>query len=145
MLVNVLRKALILPICIEAVLALGVRDASTSRVYHCHKQKFRRRDIVASLASLLTATLPVQQSLAADAFDDTQAPLSGLSQQIRRSAVRGAQVIDKIDGKWERFSDDFGLGGEMSRLHLNLCGLQVCLQTTSKLLFILQKIETSQK
>ena len=122
MLVNVLRKALILPICIEAVLALGVRDASTSRVYHCHKQKFRRRDIVASLASLLTATLPVQQSLAADAFDDTQAPLSGLSQQIRRSAVRGAQVIDKIDGKWERFSDDFGLGGEMSRLHLNLCG-----------------------
>ena len=112
MLVSILGKALVLSICIEAVLALVVPDASTSRACHCHK--FRRREIVASLASLLTTTLPIQQSLAADGFDDTRSPFSGLSQQIRRSAVRGAQVIDKIDGKWERFSDDFGLGGEMS-------------------------------
>lgn len=113
MLVSILGKALVLSICIEAVLALVVPDASTSRACHCHKQLFRRREIVASLASLLTTTLPIQQSLAADGFDDTRSPFSGLSQQMRRSAVRGAQVIDKIDSKWERFSDDFGLGGEM--------------------------------
>lgn len=32
----------------------------------------------------------------------------GLS--VRRSVVQGAQVMDGIDGKWEKFSDRFGLG-----------------------------------
>lgn len=67
----------------------------------------RRREIVLSLASFLTISSFTQPSYATDGFDDGQ---SGLSRIIRRTAVRGAQVIDKIDGKWERFSDDFGLG-----------------------------------
>lgn len=70
----------------------------------------RRRDLVGSLGWLLSTSIAVQPSLAAEGFDDYKAPIFGLSQQIRRSAVRGAQVIDKIDGTWERFSDDFGLG-----------------------------------
>ena len=70
----------------------------------------RRRDLVASLGSLLPMSLSIQPSTAVNGFDDNQTPLFGLSQQIKRNAVRGAQVIDKIDGTWERFSDDFGLG-----------------------------------
>jgi hypothetical protein len=66
---------------------------------------------VVSLGWLLSTSIAAQPSFAADSFDDYQAPIfDGLSQQIRRSAVRGAQVMDKIDGTWERFSDDFGLG-----------------------------------
>jgi hypothetical protein len=66
---------------------------------------------VVSLGWLLSTSIAAQPSFAAEVFDDYRAPIfDGLSQQIRRSAVRGAQVRDKIDGTWERFSDDFGLG-----------------------------------
>ena len=37
---------------------------------------------------------------------------SDLGVSVRRSVVKGAQVIDKLDGKWEKFSDDNGLGSE---------------------------------
>jgi hypothetical protein len=37
---------------------------------------------------------------------------SDLGISVRRSVVKGAQIIDKIDGKWEKFSDDYGLGAE---------------------------------
>lgn len=37
---------------------------------------------------------------------------SDLGISVRRSVVKGAQVMDKIDGKWEKFSDNYGLGAE---------------------------------
>ncbi len=37
---------------------------------------------------------------------------SDLGISVRRSVVKGAQIMDKIDGKWEKFSDDNGLGAE---------------------------------
>ena len=37
----------------------------------------------------------------------------GLS--VRESVVRGAQVMDKLDGKWEKFSDSFGLGAQRAK------------------------------
>ena len=40
---------------------------------------------------------------------------SDLGVSVRRSVVRGAQLIDKLDGRWEKFSDDFGLGAERSK------------------------------
>lgn len=40
---------------------------------------------------------------------------SDLGISVRRSIVRGAQIMDKLDGKWEKFSDDFGLGAERSK------------------------------
>ena len=41
--------------------------------------------------------------------------MDGLSRRIRTSIVRGARLIDRADGAWERFSDDFGLGVERNR------------------------------
>jgi hypothetical protein len=35
-----------------------------------------------------------------------------VTRQIRKSVVRGAQLIDTVDGAWERFSDDYGLGSK---------------------------------
>ena len=37
---------------------------------------------------------------------------SDLGISVRRSVVKGAQVMDSLDGKWEKFSDDNGLGSE---------------------------------
>ena len=37
---------------------------------------------------------------------------SDLGVSVRRSVVKGAQLIDNLDGKWEKFSDDNGLGSE---------------------------------
>lgn len=37
---------------------------------------------------------------------------SDLGISVRRSVVKGAQVIDSLDGKWEKFSDDNGLGSQ---------------------------------
>lgn len=37
---------------------------------------------------------------------------SDLGISVRKSVVKGAQVIDSLDGKWEKFSDDNGLGSE---------------------------------
>ena len=40
---------------------------------------------------------------------------SDLGISVRTSVVKGAQVMDQIDGQWERFSDRFGLGSERSK------------------------------
>lgn len=40
---------------------------------------------------------------------------SELGLSVRRSVVRGAQIVDKLDGSWERFSDDYGLGTERNK------------------------------
>jgi hypothetical protein len=38
--------------------------------------------------------------------------MDDITRQIRTSVVRGAQLIDKVDGQWERFSDNMGLGSK---------------------------------
>lgn len=35
---------------------------------------------------------------------------SDLGISVRKSVVKGAQMMDRIDGQWEKFSDDYGLG-----------------------------------
>ena len=35
---------------------------------------------------------------------------SDIGISVRRSVVRGAQIMDSVDGKWEQLSDRFGLG-----------------------------------
>lgn len=35
---------------------------------------------------------------------------SDLGISVRKSVVKGAQIMDRIDGQWEKFSDDYGLG-----------------------------------
>jgi len=66
-----------------------------------------RRDILANSILLLPTAFP---SLSNAAEFDTSSEMNYLTRQVRTSIVRGAQIIDKLDGNWERFSDDFGLG-----------------------------------
>lgn len=40
---------------------------------------------------------------------------SELGISVRRSVVKGAQIMDGIDGQWEQFSDRFGLGANRAR------------------------------
>ena len=40
---------------------------------------------------------------------------SDLGISVRTSVVKGAQMMDKVDGQWERFSDKYGLGAERSK------------------------------
>jgi hypothetical protein len=40
---------------------------------------------------------------------------SDLGISVRRSIVQGAQTMDKLDQKWESFSDKYGLGAQRSR------------------------------
>ena len=46
--------------------------------------------------------------------------MDGLTRRIRTGVVRGARLIDKADGAWERFSDEFGLGGERNMPRRNV-------------------------
>lgn len=40
---------------------------------------------------------------------------SDLGISVRRSVVKGAQIMDGLDGQWEKFSDRFGLGSNRAR------------------------------
>jgi hypothetical protein len=40
---------------------------------------------------------------------------SDLGIQVRREVVKGAQILDQLDGKWEQWSDKFQLGTERSK------------------------------
>ena len=40
---------------------------------------------------------------------------SDLGISVRTSVVKGAQLADKIDGQWEKFSDKYGLGSERNK------------------------------
>lgn len=40
---------------------------------------------------------------------------SDLGISVRTSVVKGAQMMDRADGQWEKFSDKFGLGAERSK------------------------------
>ncbi|KAL7533936.1 hypothetical protein ACHAXR_005536 [Thalassiosira sp. AJA248-18] len=79
-----------------------------------------RRSILAttllSSASLFNTVNPASAA-GGDEFDT---PMNGLTRQIRTSVVRGAQLIDKADGRWERFSDDLGLGSERNQPKRNV-------------------------
>lgn len=40
---------------------------------------------------------------------------SDLGVQVRKSVVKGAQLMDQLDGSWEKFSDNYNLGSERSK------------------------------
>ena len=91
--------------------------------YNCNDR--RRRNILTiftcSIMGISTTT-PASHAMAADiaSTNDFEAPMNGFTRQIRTSVVRGAQVIDSIDSKWERFSDDFGLGDKRNQPKRNV-------------------------
>jgi len=71
-----------------------------------------RRSLISIAASLLVATTSVQPSFAGEvgAKITKAVTTSDLGISVRRSVVKGAQMMDKLDGQWEKFSDDNGLG-----------------------------------
>jgi hypothetical protein len=55
-----------------------------------------------------------------DGMFGTGNAMDGITRRIRTSVVRGARLIDKADGAWERLSDDLGLGSERNRPKRNV-------------------------
>jgi len=69
------------------------------------------------LSTVLLATAAVEPSRAGEvgAMITKTVTTSDLGVSVRRSVVKGAQVIDSLDGKWEKFSDENNLGKERSK------------------------------
>lgn len=72
------------------------------------------RRAILSTAAFLGTTLLAQPSYAGEvgAQINKAVTTSDLGISVRRSVVKGAQMMDKLDGQWEKFSDDNGLGAE---------------------------------
>ena len=80
-----------------------------------------RRVVLSSLLGVVTS-LAVTSSIGAAHAGElgskiTQAVTqSELGVSVRTSVIQGAQIMDRIDGQWERFSDRFRLGTQRSKL-----------------------------
>jgi hypothetical protein len=75
-----------------------------------------RRNILRISAGLLLASPPLPSVAGEVGARITKAvTTSDLGISVRTSVVKGAQVMDQLDGKWEKFSDKFGLGAERSK------------------------------
>jgi len=88
-----------------------------SSIFFCDDRHVCRRSFL-SVASLSIASLSVAQSAHASelgAIITKAVTTSDLGISIRKSVVKGAQIMDQIDGKWEKFSDDYGLGAARFR------------------------------
>ena len=72
----------------------------------------RRETLAAALALFVPAPAHAGEVGARITKAVTQSDL-GIS--VRRSVVQGAQVMDGLDGRWEQFSDRFGLGSARSQ------------------------------
>ena len=88
----------------------------------CNYCDRRRRNILTIFTCSIMGISTTTSAMAADiaSTNDFEAPMNGFTRQIRTTVVRGAQVIDSIDSKWERFSDDFGLGDKRNQPKRNV-------------------------
>jgi len=68
--------------------------------------------VCSSVAAAATATTTIQPASASElgAMITKAVTTSDLGISVRKSVVKGAQMMDRIDGQWEKFSDDYGLG-----------------------------------
>ena len=79
------------------------------------RRSFLSKAIQASTVTMAAGlSISVQPSFAGEvgAKITKAVTTSDLGISVRTSVVRGAQMMDKLDGKWEKFSDDNGLGAE---------------------------------
>jgi len=78
-------------------------------------RSFSRRSFTSgfalSLCSSVTATT-IQPASASElgSMITKAVTTSDIGISVRKSVVKGAQMMDRIDGQWEKFSDDYGLG-----------------------------------
>lgn len=116
--------------CSDAFVHVGVNQfgerAASETLLLSHYDKeigIDRRTAIAraiqssALISTTLGALDVRPSCAGEVGNKVNAAVtqSDLGISVRRSIVRGARMMDKIDGTWEKFSDDFGLGVERSK------------------------------
>jgi hypothetical protein len=85
--------------------------------YTCDGTDHNRRAVIATLLSCSGLGIPSSavhaSSIDKDAVEFGTTPILAMddvTRQVRTSVIRGAQLIDKVDGQWERFSDNLGLG-----------------------------------
>jgi hypothetical protein len=79
------------------------------------RHEHNRRVILATLLTTTASTMmyPTVSCALNDNDDNVEFDnMNIVTRQIRKSVVRGAQLIDIVDGAWERFSDDYGLGSK---------------------------------
>jgi hypothetical protein len=81
----------------------------------------RRRELLRRLTGVLvTASIVASGPSVAKAGEvgariTKAVTTSDLGISVRTSVVKGAQLADKIDGQWEKFSDTYGLGSERTK------------------------------
>lgn len=94
-------------------------DSDESTDDTCDTQRrsflFRALQATATLSAAGTAIPSPSEAGEVGARITQAVTKSDLGVSVRRSVVQGAQVMDKIDGRWEKFSDNFGLGAERSK------------------------------
>lgn len=73
-----------------------------------------RRDVLMAGLLVSLAPLPVQAG-EVGARITKAVTTSDLGVSVRRSVVRGAQIMDQMDGQWEELSDRFGLGAQRNQ------------------------------
>jgi hypothetical protein len=71
-----------------------------------------RRLFTSTLAISLVSVAATKPACASElgAMITKAVTTSDLGISVRKSVVKGAQMMDRIDGQWEKFSDDYGLG-----------------------------------
>ena len=75
-----------------------------------------RRQVMSVAAGFVGASIPLPSLAGEVGAKITKAvTTSDLGISVRTSVVKGAQVMDQIDGEWEKFSDKYGLGSERSK------------------------------
>ncbi|GAX28188.1 hypothetical protein FisN_35Lh044 [Fistulifera solaris] len=107
-----LRKSLWMRLIISCVILYGGRpcDALHSQV------STRRRWLQTATTSFVLLSSPTTAHAGEVGAQITKAVTqSDLGIAVRRSVVQGAQTMDRLDGKWEQFSDRFQLGKERSQ------------------------------
>jgi len=106
--------------------------SSIESTFHAVKGSFshesplsnNRRGFIKTLSYILPSVL-TPSSCWALIIDDTQKTVgesitevvtqSDIGISVRRSVVRGAQIMDQLDKKWEQLSDNFHLGAQRSQ------------------------------
>ena len=79
------------------------------------RELLRRLVGVAATASIVASGPSVAKAGEVGARITKAVTTSDLGISVRTSVVKGAQLADKIDGKWEKFSDTYGLGSERTK------------------------------
>jgi hypothetical protein len=96
----------------------NVDDDANNRQWNQRRVVCQRmtQSLVFGVLSSSNLILPERASASELGTKITQAiTTSDLGITVRRSVVRGAQVFDRVDEKWEQFSDQFQLGTERAK------------------------------